>query len=78
MKNNWLSVSKNSTETNSYSPYHELVRDKNNEYAQRVVSIEECLRLSRETSDFVTALKQAIRAGNAVEIEVEIAPAVFQ
>lgn len=78
VKNNWLSASKNSTDTNSYSPYHELVRDKNNEYAQRVVSIEECLRLSRETSDFVTALKQAIRAGNAVEIEVEIAPAVFQ
>ena len=55
-----------------------MVRDKTNEYAQRVVSIDECLRLSKEASDLTTALKQAIRAGNAAEIEIDIDPAVFQ
>ena len=77
IKNNWLAATKTSQDKNSYSSYYELVRDKTNEYAQRVVSIEECLRLSKEASDFTTALKQAIRAGNAAEIEIDIDPALF-
>lgn len=78
VKNNWLAASKNSQDNRNYSSYYELVRDKENEYAQRVVGIEECLRLSQEASDFATALKQAIRAGNAVELEMEIDPTIFQ
>ena len=78
VKNNWLAASKNSQDKNSYSNYYDLVRDKTNEYAQRVVSIDECLRLSKEASDFATALKQAIRSGNAAEVEVDIDPSVFQ
>lgn len=55
IKNNWLAASKNSPETNSYSSYHELVRDKDNVYAQRVVGIEECLQLSGAAADLATA-----------------------
>lgn len=78
VKNNWLAASKNSPDNNSYSSYYEMVRDKTNEYAQRVVSMEECLRLSKASSDFATALKQAIRAGNATEIELELDPSIFR
>lgn len=78
VRNNWLSASKSSQDNNSYSSYYELVRDKDNEYAQRVVSIEECLRLSKEAAERVTALKQAIRSGKAMEIDIEIDPSVFR
>lgn len=78
IKSNWLAAVKNTQDKNSYSGYYELVRDKTSEYAQRVVSIEECLRLSKEASDLVTALKQAIRAGNAAEIELDIDASLFQ
>jgi hypothetical protein len=78
IKNNWLSALKATQDKNSYASYYDLVRDKTNEYAQRVVSIEECLRLSQEASDRSAALKQAIRSGNATEVEMEIAPSLFQ
>ena len=78
IKNNWLTASKNSPEKDSYSAYHELVRDKDNLYAQRVVGIEECLRLSEAASDLATALKQAIRSGNAAEVELDIDPSLFR
>jgi prophage DNA circulation protein len=78
VKNNWLAAMKTSQDKNSYSSYYELVRDKTNEYAQRVVSIEECLRLSKEASDLTTALKQAIRTGNAAEIEIDLDPSIFR
>ncbi len=77
IKNNWLAATKNTQDKNNYSNYYDLVRDKTSEYAKRVVSVEECLRLSKEASDLTTALKQAIRAGNAVEIDIDINPSVF-
>lgn len=78
IKNNWLSAVKSSQDKNSYTTYYDLVRDKTNDYAQRVVNVEECLRLSKEASDLATVLKQAIRSGNAVEIEIDIDPSLFQ
>ena len=78
VKNNWLSASKNSPDNNNYSAYLDMVRDKSNDYAQRVVNVEECLRLSREAADFAAALKQAIRAGNAQEIEADIDSSLFE
>jgi len=78
VKNNWLSAVKNTQDKNSYTAYYDLVRDKTNDYAQRVVSIEECLRLSKEASDLATALKQAIRSGNATEVELDIDPSALQ
>ena len=78
IKNNWLTASKNSPESNSYSSYNELVRDKDNLYAQRVVGVEECLQLSSLASDLAMALKQAIRSGNAAEIEMDVDLDLFQ
>jgi hypothetical protein len=77
IKNNWMSATTGGQDGRHPSHYHDFVREKENEYAQRVVSMEECLRLSQQASDFVAALKQAIRAGNAVEMEFDIDPAVF-
>lgn len=37
VKSNWLTASKNTPDNSSYSSYYEMVRDKTNEYAQRVV-----------------------------------------
>lgn len=78
IKNNWLTASKNSTESNVYSSYHELVRDKDNLYAQRVVGIEECLALSESASALMMALKQAIRSGNGVEVELDVDPSLLR
>jgi len=78
IKNNWLAASKNSQESNSYSNYYELVRAKDNLYAERVVSIDECLQLSTTAADLATALKQAIRSGNATELEMDVDPALFR
>ena len=78
IKNNWLTASKTSQESNHYSSYHELVRDKDNLYAQRVVGIEECLQLSGTASDLATALKQAIRSGNAVEVDLDLDPSLLR
>lgn len=77
IKNNWISASKPSQESNPYSNYLELVRDKDNLYAQRVVGIEECLQLATAASDRVAALKQAIRSGNATEIDLDVAEELF-
>ena len=78
VKNNWLAASKPNTDANSYASYYQMVRDKENEYAQRAVGVEECLRLSNEAADLMAALKQAIRSGNAAEIELEIDPSLFR
>ncbi len=78
VKDNWLAAVKAGTQKASYGEFYDLVRAKDNEYAQRAVTVEECLRLSKEASDFATALKQAIRAGNATEVNVNIDPSMFR
>jgi hypothetical protein len=80
VKSNWLTATKNTQDKNNYTftSYYDMVRDPNSMYAERVVSIEECLNLSKEASDLATALKQAIRSGNAVEIDLEVDPSLFQ
>ncbi len=53
-------------------------RDKEHEYAERVVSAEECLRLAEIAGKRATALKQAIRSGNATEANLDLDLSVFE
>ena len=78
-KNNWLAAPKPGQENNNYvTAFYDLVRQKENLYAERVVSVEECVQLSGTASDLATALKQAIRSGNATEVELEVDSALFR
>lgn len=75
IKNQWKTASSEQSTNNYYQ--NTMSRDKDSEYAERVVSVEECLALSSSASRRATLLKQVIRAGNAVELELEIDPAIF-
>jgi hypothetical protein len=66
IKNQWKTAAQESQNHYAYSPA--MQRGKDNVYAERVVPIEECLRLSEQASRYASALKRAIRAGNATEI----------
>lgn len=75
VKNQWKTAAQPGQ--NPYGYGLATQRDKDNEYAERVVPVEECLRLSEAASQYAAALKRAIRAGNATEIELEIDASVF-
>ena len=53
-------------------------RDKDNEYAQPVVSPAEAQELANAATRRALAFKQAIRSGNAREVELDVEPAVFE
>jgi hypothetical protein len=74
IKNQWKMAAKDDN-NNFYSNTRQ--RDKDSVYAERVVSIEACLQLAETVARQATALKQAIRSGNAQEIEVALDPTVF-
>lgn len=77
IKNQW----KTAAQDNEYNQYFGNAlrqRDKDAEYAERVVSVAECLQFADEAGRQATALKQAIRAGNATEMELELDPGVFE
>jgi hypothetical protein len=76
IKNQWKTAAQDE-EYNRFYGNALRQRDKDAEYAVRVVSVEECLRLAEAASLQATALKQALRSGNAVEVELEIAESVF-
>jgi hypothetical protein len=76
VKNQWKSAAQDS----EINPYMRDVRsrDKDSEYAERVVGVEEALRLSDTASRRAAALKQAIRSGNAVEVDLDLDPTLFE
>lgn len=53
-------------------------RDKDNEYAQRVISLENAQELADAASRRALAFKQAIRSGNAREIEMDAPAELFE
>ncbi|MCS6776636.1 MAG: hypothetical protein RMJ43_09385 [Chloroherpetonaceae bacterium] len=53
-------------------------RDRDAEYAERVVSVAECLHSAEEAGRLATAFKQAVRAGNATEVDLDLDPDVFK
>jgi hypothetical protein len=77
VKNQWKTASQENP--NPYSPYGaQRTREKENEYAERTVPVEEALQLSEAAGKQAAALKRAIRAGNATEIELEMDAALFE
>jgi hypothetical protein len=76
IKNQWKTAAQDE-EVNRYFGPTPRQRDKDAEYAVRVVSVEECLRLTETASRLAKALKQAIRSGNATEMELDIAESAF-
>jgi hypothetical protein len=52
-------------------------RDKDNEYAKRVIPLEAAQELAESASRRALALKQAIRSGNAREIEMDTPADLF-
>ncbi len=77
IKQNWQTAAKPDPTDASKQRYYTggnefLSRDKDTEYAQRVVSMEECQRLAEDAANLALALKQAIRSGNAAIIDVEM------
>ena len=77
VKNQWKTASQENA--NPYAAYGGArQRDKENEYAERIVPVEEALQLSDVAGREAAALKRAIRAGNAAEVELEIDAALFE
>jgi hypothetical protein len=52
-------------------------RDKDNEYARRVVPVTEAEELAAMSTRWALALKQAIRSGNAREVEMDVPEDLF-
>ena len=75
IKNLWSSVSV--SQPTMYHYGNPLARDKEHEYAKPVVSLAEAEELSSKASLRAMALKQAIRSGNAREVELEVEPELF-
>ncbi len=78
LKNQWKTAAGEGQ--NVYFPglHNAMARDKEHEYARRVVEVDECLRRSEEASRLAAAFKRAIRAGNATELNIELDPSVFE
>src|ERR1051326_3862317 len=71
VKNQWKTASQENS--NPYAGYGaHRQRDKENEYAERMVPIRKALELSEAAGRKASALKRAIRAGNATEIDLEL------
>jgi hypothetical protein len=76
VKNQWKSATQENS--NPYAAYGgQRQRDKENEYAERMVPVEEAIQLSVAAGRKASALKRAIRAGNATEVEIELDEALF-
>lgn len=73
----WKDAAKN-TGGNPYAYGGAQSRDKDHEYARRMVSVQECLEAATQANRWASALRQAIQLGNAVELEIEgLDPALF-
>ena len=77
IKQNWQTAAKPDPTEASKQRYYSgsndfLSRDKDTEYAQRVVSMEECKQFAEDAANLALALKQAIRSGNAAIVDIEM------
>ncbi len=76
VKAHWLSAA-SPEEQNIYAFNAQRQRDKEHEYAKRFVPMSEAQSLADQASRRAMALKQAIRSGNAREIELDVAEDLF-
>ncbi len=56
-----------------YSSYRDDKRERNKEtdYAKRLISVDDCVRFSTEAAKYASALRNAIARGNSTDIECE-------
>lgn len=66
-----------STGTDRFGYGRDMERSKENEYAQRMISVEACMDSSRTASKFAASLREAVQFGNATSIEMEVDAALF-
>jgi hypothetical protein len=71
----WKDAAKNT----GRNPYMcgDVSRDKDHEYARRMVSVEECLEQSLQASRWASALRQAIQKANGTELEIDLDEALL-
>ena len=62
----------------SFHLMNPLSRDKEHEYAKPVVPVSEARELADIATRTALAFKQAIRSGNAREVEMDVTPEVFE
>jgi len=73
----WKDAAKN-TGRNPYA-LGDASRDKDHEYARRMVSVQECLEQATQTGRWASALRQAVQTANGTEMELEgLDPALFE
>ena len=63
---------------NPFNYMNPMARDKDNEYAKPVVPVSEARELADMASRTALAFKQAIRSGNAREVEMDVTPEIFE
>lgn len=76
MEKMWRSASA-STGNDRYGYGSRMERSKDNEYAKRMLSVDECMEASVTASKFATDLREAIQLGNARTIELDVDAALF-
>jgi hypothetical protein len=64
-------------QANQYHFMNPLARDKEHEYAKPVVPVSEARELADRATRTALAFKQAIRSGNAREVEMDVTPDLF-
>ena len=78
LKNQWRTAAGEGAPA-YYAGYNSmLARDKEHEYAQRVVEVNECNALADAENKRALAYKQAVRSGNATEVEIDLDLSVFE
>ncbi len=78
LKNQWKTAAGEGQNPYMLGIHNTMARDKEHEYARRVVEVEECLRRAEEAGRTAAAFKRAIRGGNATELDIALDPAVFE
>lgn len=78
LKNQWRTAAAEGAPAyfGGYNPA--MARDKEHEYAIRVVEVSECNALADNETKRASAFKQAVRSGNATEIEIDLDGSVFE
>jgi len=61
----------------NYGYSRPMERSKEKEYAQRMISVEECMDSSNAASKFAASLRESIQLGNAKTIEMKVDAALF-
>ncbi len=78
VKNHWKTASQTGSQGSPYGYGQQNVRAKEHEYAEPVLSPDECRKLMAEANRRVRAFTQAIRSGNAQEIDLDLDPRLFE